>query len=180
MYECSDEKIIAFLKDDDDTGLTLIFKKYWSSLFMVAYNVFQDKEACEDIVQEVFLKIWEKRKDLEIKTSLKAYLYACVKYEVYRQLKKDQSKQSIDKELINTLEGYSAIDNIEYKQLVENVSFAVNSLPPKCREIYQLSRNESLSHKDIASRMNISTKTVENHITKALRHLKLNLESFFL
>ncbi|ADY53710.1 RNA polymerase, sigma-24 subunit, ECF subfamily [Pseudopedobacter saltans DSM 12145] len=180
MYEYSDEKIIESLKNGDDHALTLLFKKYWTSLFVVAHNVFKDKEACEDILQEVFLTIWEKRNELQIKTSLKAYLYACVKYEVYRQLKKSYSKQRIDDDLINSLEESATANNIEYKQLVETVSFAVDNLPPKCREVYQLSRQESLTHKAIASKMNISTKTVENHITKALKHLKLNIQTLFL
>lgn len=178
MYECSDEKIIQLLRNNEEDGLTLLFKKYWSPLFIVAHNVFQDKEACEDIVQEIFVRIWEKRNNLEIKASLKAYLYACVKYEVYRQLKKSYSKQEINDELINALEEQPTTRQVEYKQLVEGVSFVINNLPPKCKEVYHLSRNESLSHKDIAGKMNISTKTVENHITKALKHLRINLETF--
>lgn len=74
----------------------------------------------------------------------------------------------------------AAYDNIEYKELTEQVSSVVNTLPDKCREVYKLSREECLSHKEIASQLNISTKTVENHLTKALRQLRTSIGSVFL
>ncbi|MFD1629910.1 RNA polymerase sigma factor [Pseudopedobacter beijingensis] len=178
MSEFSDQQVIALLKDSEEKGLTILFKKYWSFLYSVAFNVFRDKDVCEDIVQEIFLKIWEKREELEIRTSLKTYLLSSVKYEVYRQLKKEQAKSPITTEVSESLFAASVEKNLEHKELVHNIASAVNSLPPKCKEIYQLSRNEYLSHKEIAHKMNISTKTVENHLTKALKHLKVSIGSF--
>jgi len=83
----SDVQLIDRLKSGDESALTAIYKKYWQQLFLSAYNVLKDKQACEDVIQELFIKIWNNRDNIEIAVSLKAYLYASIRYEVYRQIR---------------------------------------------------------------------------------------------
>jgi RNA polymerase sigma-70 factor (ECF subfamily) len=176
----SDIELIDRLKADDETAISAIYKKYWQLLYVSAYNVLKDRQACEDMIQELFIKLWKNRAAIEISVSLKAYLYACIRYEVYRQMRSGAVRSDIFDDLPQRLQTPADYENIEYKELIAQVSSVVGTLPQKCREVYQLSRDECLSHKQIALRLNISTKTVENHLTKALRQLRTSLGSFFL
>ena len=176
----SDIELIDRLKADDETAISAIYKKYWQLLYVSAYNVLKDRQACEDMIQELFIKLWKNRATIEINVSLKAYLYASIRYEVYRQMRSGAVRSDIFDDLPQRLQTPADYENIEYKELIAQVSSVVGTLPQKCREVYQLSRDECLSHKQIALRLNISTKTVENHLTKALRQLRTSLGSFFL
>ena len=175
-----DLQLLDKLKSGDEDALTLIYKKYWQPLFTSGYNILKDRQACEDIIQELFIRLWNNRHAIEITVSLKAYLYASMRYEVYRQIRAGAVRADIFDDLPERLPASAAYGNIEYKELIAQVNTVVNTLPEKCREVYKLSREEYLSHKEIASRLNISTKTVENHLTKALRQLRTSLGTLFL
>jgi RNA polymerase sigma-70 factor (ECF subfamily) len=167
----NDVELLSRLQDDDQFAFTSIYNKYWENLYAVAYAILKDKAICEDIIQDIFINIWNKRKSMVIKVSLKAYLTASVKHEVFRQLrKKIESLEIIDDLLIDP--ATSPQENIEYKELLEHINFVVNKLSTKCREVFILSREQELSHKEIAVQRNISTKTVENQIGKALSSFK--------
>jgi RNA polymerase sigma-70 factor (family 1) len=170
-----DIQLLDKLRSGDENALTLIYKKYWQPLFVSSYNILKDKQACEDIIQELFIKLWNNRHTIEITVSLKAYLFASMRYEVYRQVRAGTARADIFDELPARLQTPAAYGSVEHKELIAQVNSVVNTLPEKCREVYKLSREEYLSHKEIANRLNISTKTVENHITKALRQLRTSL-----
>ncbi|MDP9075972.1 MAG: RNA polymerase sigma-70 factor [Bacteroidota bacterium] len=170
-----DSELIDRLKHDDDIALSIIYKKYWQMLYVSAHNILKDQQACEDIIQELFIKLWNNRHAVEINVSLKAYLYASIRYEVYRQIKSGAVRDDIYDNLLERLQTPETYHNIEYKELIGQINSVVNQLPEKCREVYKLSREEQLSHKQIAERLNISPKTVENQITKALRYLRTSL-----
>jgi len=170
-----DVQLIHRLKQDDETALSVIYKNYWQPLYVSAYHVIKDKQICEDIIQELFIKLWNKRHEIEITVSLKAYLYASIRYEVYRQIRMGAIRGDIYDDLLERIHTPAVYGNIEYKELIAQISSIINKLPEKCREVYKLSREENLSHKQIAAQLNISTKTVENHLTKALRQLRTSL-----
>lgn len=174
-----DVQLLDQLRSGDEGALTLIYKKYWQPLFTSSYNILKDKQACEDIIQELFIKLWNNRQSIEITVSLKAYLYASMRYAVYRQIRSGAARADIFDNLQH-LPLPAAYGNIEYKELLSEINSVINTLPQKCKEVYKLSREEYLSHKEIASRLNISTKTVENHLTKALRQLRTSLGTLFL
>ncbi len=171
----SDIQLIDRLKLDDETALAVIYKRYWELLYTSAYHVLKDSHACEDIIQELFIKLWNNRHQLQIMFSLRAYLYACIRYEVYRQIRKGPVRANLFDEALNHIRSPDAYDSMEYKELSTKVRSIVDALPEKCREVYKLSREECLSHKEIASQLNISTKTVENHLTRALRYLRTSI-----
>ncbi|AYL94174.1 RNA polymerase sigma-70 factor [Mucilaginibacter celer] len=176
----SDVQLIGLLKADDEAALTIIYKRYWASLFSAAYNILKDRQACEDIIQELFIKLWDCRAEVEISVSLKAYLYASVRYGVYRQIKTGSVRSEIFDDLIERLHTPTTHGSIEHKELLLQINRVIDTLPDKCREVYKLSREECLSHKQIAMQLNISTKTVENHLTKALRELRGSLGAAFI
>jgi RNA polymerase sigma-70 factor (family 1) len=168
----SDSEILVLLKSGDSEALKHIYKNYWEPLYISVHNVLKDSQACEDIIQEIFIKLWDKRDYLEVHISLKAYLFASCRYEVFRQIKAQKVRLDVFDSLHERLHAPSIYSSIEHKELIQQINSIVAALPEKCREVYKLSREENLSHKEIAQRLNISTKTVENHITKALGHLR--------
>jgi RNA polymerase sigma-70 factor (family 1) len=173
----NDIQLIDRLKQDDEVALSCIYKKYWQPLYLAAYHVIKDKQICEDIIQDLFIKLWNKRQLIEITVTLKAYLYASIRYEVYRQIRAGAVRCEIYDDLVARLHTPAGYGTIEYKELIAQISSIVDKLPEKCREVYKLSREENMSHKQIASHLNISAKTVENHLTKALRLLRTSLSA---
>ncbi|WP_111709925.1 RNA polymerase sigma factor [Lutibacter citreus] len=173
----NDDILLERLKSGDNQALTEIYNAYWKSLFLSSYSLLKNKETSEDIIQDVFLDIWKKREQLKITISLKAYLYACTRYKVYDYFRKN--KKGINVDLIENLNtrAYQATPatKLMHKELVEHIETVVSTLPKKCREIYLLSREEQLSHKEIAQKLNISTKTIESHITRALKTLRTSM-----
>lgn len=173
----SDVILINRLRNGDESALTELYNKFWQSLFVSSYNVLKDKELCEDIIQDIFMNIWHNREKLEINISLKGYMYACARYQVFNQFKKNKDK--IHVELFEDLDKrfqYSTPETqLMHEELLEQINSIVEALPEKCQLVYKLSREEQLSHKEIAERLDISTKTVENHITKALHVIRLSM-----
>ncbi|SKB32076.1 RNA polymerase sigma-70 factor [Daejeonella lutea] len=175
MIFIDDTELMDRLRAGDDLALKVIYKKYWSLLYNSAFNMLQDQQACEDIIQELFINLWNKREQIEIKASLKSYLFASVRYEVFRQVRHGSVREDIFENIQDRLQTPSEYGNIEHRELLSYVNSIVNNLSEKCKVVYKLSREEQLSHKEIATKLDISTKTVENHLNKALRQLRISL-----
>lgn len=174
-----DQVLIDRLRSGDESALTELYNKFWQSLFMSSYNVLKDKELCEDIIQDIFMNIWNNREKLEIHISLKGYMYACARYQVFNQFKKNKDKIHVEffDDLDKRFQHSTPETQLMHDELVQQINSIVESLPLKCQLVYKLSREEQLSHKEIAERLDISTKTVENHITKALQVIRLSMGS---
>lgn len=173
-----DIELMNRLRSGDDMALKLIYDKYWNQLFISAFNMLEDQQACEDVIQDIFINLWNKREQIEIRVSLKAYLFASTRYEVYRLVRQGTVRESIFDQVHERLETPSEYGNIEYKELLSQINSIVDNLSTKCKVVYKLSREEQLSHKEIADQLDISTKTVENHLNKALRQLRTSLGLF--
>lgn len=148
-----------------------LYARYWESLYLQAYRVLADDKACEDIVQEVFIDLWEKRKFDQIE-DLTAYLYQCVKYKTLMALRQNKIRDrhlTIVRELIPS---YTFDVQLETKEMSDQINRHLKNLPPKCREVFYKSRFENLKNDEIADQLNISKRTVETHISHALRYLK--------
>jgi RNA polymerase sigma-70 factor (ECF subfamily) len=172
----SDSELLEQLRQDNEVALDIIFKKYWQPLFISAFNLLKDKATCEDIIQDIFIRVWDRRYEIEIRTSLKAYLFASMRYEVFRQIKVGNARADIFEGMDQVFEEPSPYEDLVHKELLAKVDLVIESLPDKCREVYRLSREEQLSHKEISEKLNISPKTVETHITKALKHMRISLK----
>jgi RNA polymerase sigma-70 factor (family 1) len=159
----------------DSQAFIELYREHWKSLYNSAYRILKNKQASEDILQDIFINIWKKRGELQINSSIKAYLLMSVRYEVYRKVREDQRFEPILNEMAELFSDCSVEQTFEYKECLQQITFKVKELPEKCREVYMLSRNEHLSHKEISARLSISTKTVRNHLTRALRELRLEL-----
>lgn len=173
----SDEQLSQLLKGGNEQALKLILDRYWEPLFKMAIHILDDRFICEDVIQNIFIKIWQNRDSLDFTYSLKAYLFASTRYEIYRQIKLLTKIDEKTAQLMESrIESYNPHNELEYRQLLENVERIVNALPERCRDIYIMSREEELSHKEIASYLKISVKTVESQITIALRRIRNSLQ----
>ncbi len=157
------------------------YKLYFKPLHCYAYTIIKEEAGAEEIVQNLFLKLWEKKEQITIQTSLKAYLYKAVYFDSLNYLKHEKVKanyQSHSEYVMKNTKASSATDKLNHRHLEERLRHALNELPEQCRTVFQLSRFEELKYREIASRLNISEKTVENHMGKALKMLRVKLIDF--
>lgn len=169
----TDDVLLEMIKQGDKQAFSTVYHQYAAPLYHAAYAILKDREACEDIIQELFTDLWTKRQQLDIR-HLKAYLYRSVKNNVLMTIRSGRINVQTD-ELEEAIEARAASDSIIEKELRQAIDKNVAQLPEQCRTIYMLSRDEQLSHKEIAHQLSISAKTVENQITIALRRLRSSL-----
>ncbi|HEY0770927.1 MAG TPA: RNA polymerase sigma-70 factor, partial [Sphingobacteriaceae bacterium] len=178
--EVSDNDLLELLKKDDVYAFKEIYKRYWKKVYGAAYKRLKSKELSEEIVQELFVTLWSKRQALQLRTSLSGYFHSSVSHyiidryrkELVRQKYRDAFKASY------VFSGNSTEETYNLKELSHTIEKEVLQLPDKCRSVYELSRKENKSNKEIALHLGISEKTVENHLTKALNRLRVSLNNY--
>ena len=158
----------------DLSAYEALFKMHYAPLARAAFRIVNDPDVAEDLVQDIFFKLWEKKDTLNITISLKSYLYQSTinhSLNYLKKVKRSDARESFFEtsrsEESNNSESYVAL-----KETARQVDLAVNSLPDACRTVFILSRYEHLSYREIAQQLEISVKTVENHMVKALKHLR--------
>jgi len=176
-------ELLALLEQNDSQAFSEIYERYWQRLFSIAYNRLKDQAAAEDIVHDVFAGLWTNRHTAQIE-ALENYLAVATKYAVLNRLKKILREREALKGLADTpVVDMRLEDQLYHKQLLERVRAEIEKLPARCRLIFKYRREEGLPVKEIAKRMHISPKTVENQLTRALHQLKTGtkslLHSFF-
>lgn len=171
-----DNELIVLLEKDDKLALDLIYLHYWEELYLAAFSILRDVDACKDIVQDVLLKLWLRRADVRI-NSLKSYLHTAVRYKVLTYIKSASSRKVfVEPEELERLAGADVLnDQLHQKDIEKLLEEGIALLPARCKEVFVLSRLEHLSHKEVAARMGISVKTVEAQMTIALRQLRIVL-----
>ncbi|SEW55066.1 RNA polymerase sigma-70 factor [Chitinophaga arvensicola] len=168
----TDEELLLLLQSDDETALTVLYKRHWQPLFLQAYQVLKDKEACKDLVQELFTELWQKSRRIQLTVSLKAYLSASIRYKVFRHIRQNPVREELFDHLATRMDTASPESELAVKELQTLLNTLIETLPDKCREIFRMSREQHLSYKEIAIRLNVSVKTVENQISIAIRKLR--------
>lgn len=171
-------EILERLKSGDEAAFTVIYNRYWDKLFVAALARLKDEFEAEEVVQQVFVRLWNKKSSIEIQ-SLSAYLAAMTRYAVYEHLARESKLKKREKIWsLNAAENYSTATDIENKFLLTFIRELSNELPEKCRMVFVYNKLEDQSLGDVAARMNISRKTAEAHLTKALRFIRLKLTNF--
>jgi RNA polymerase sigma-70 factor (ECF subfamily) len=176
--EVQDEVLIKCLQKDDGNAFKEIYRRYWRRCYGLAFQKTNDKETAQDITQKIFVSLWERRQVLHIER-LEAYILSAVRYQVLKTIELRLSKEKF---IENTPPQYAhentVENNIFLQDLQQALEKALQQLPEKTQEIYRLSRSENLSGKDIATKLNVSEKTVEYHISQALKYLREQLKPF--
>lgn len=175
----TDVELIASLREDDSQAFAEIYQRYWQKLLAIAYHHSKDKIIAEEIVQEVFIGLWNRRNELHI-DKLSAYLATAVKLSVFKQYVRQKRRNQIKEETADPLLTSWDEEKIYSRFLQQHINGIVDVLPEKCRLVFRLSREEGLSIPEVAQRMGIAEKTAEAHLTKALKVLKLRLNRPYL
>jgi RNA polymerase sigma-70 factor (family 1) len=176
----TDEQLIIRVGDDDKQALEQLFRKYYKPLVRFAKEIVKSKDQAEDMVQEVFVKIWDRRQSIHINSQVKSYLYVAVKNHCFNQLKLNERKQWLEDGMeddirIATTEAHNKLDTIQLEQQIQS---AIAALPPKCGLIFKMSRFEEKTYKEIAEALELSVKTVENQMGKALTLMRASLSHY--
>lgn len=172
----SDIELLDLLKAGDPSAYTEIYKRYSPLLYVHAFKKIRHREEAKDVIQEVFTTIWTKRADLTIKTNLAGYLYSCVHHSVLNLITRQKTQTKYVESLQHFLtEGCAADDRIREKDLSGIIEREIAALPEKMRAVFQLSRRDYLSHKQIAQKLDLSEETVKSQVKNALKILKLKL-----
>ena len=174
-----DADLLAALRTDDEGSFTEIYQRYCYQLVTLAYRKLNSREAAEELVQDLFENLWNRRASHEI-AQLKHYLFAALRYRIINHIKAQQLRAGY--ELYCRLTGVAAAtttdDALAYGELSAALLAGVRRLPAKTREVFQLSRLEQYSVAEISGRVNLSEKTVEYHLTKSLKLLRSYLRDF--
>jgi RNA polymerase sigma-70 factor, ECF subfamily len=178
--EQSSTAIIRSLAPKGAVAFEQLFKMHFRGLHAYAYTILKDDLVAEDIVQNVFFKVWEKRELLEIESSHKAYLYKAVYHDCLNYLKHKKVKAVHAMHVVR--QSNDKVENTSGKvlmtELKQRIQAALNELPEQCRTIFQMSRFEGLKYQEIADEMGLSVKTIENQMGKALKLLRIKLVEF--
>lgn len=170
---------VTFLSRDREAEFERVFKKHFKGLHAYACTILRDDIMAEEMVQNVFCRLWEKTDHIEIKESVSGYLYRSVYHESLNYIKHLKVRDAYQTYAINQMEhSNNTAHHLELKELEQRLDSALKELPEKCRTIFQMSRFEELKYQEIADRLQLPLKTVENQMGKALRLLRLKLVDF--
>lgn len=186
MLSLSEQYLIESIKKGDQKSFEFLFKSYYSDLCKYARNIVHNETTAEDLVMDIFVKIWEAESKLGISSSLSGYLYQsvhnhCLNY-LTRRHKQFSELNAETIKLLNTLispdASFDPSEGINLAELSNRIEQSIEHLPEGCRKIFILSRTEELSHKEIAQRLGISENTVKVQIYRALIKLRILLKEF--
>jgi RNA polymerase sigma-70 factor, ECF subfamily len=156
-----------------------LFRKFYQQLCRYAFTILKDTDAAEEVVQEVFLKIWERRDNIEFTVSVKSYLYRAVHNASLNQNDKKKREVRMDEGTLKVVHPDSTpSQNIQSKELEKAIAAAMEKLPVECRRVFEMSRFGEMKYREIADALGISVKTVENQMGKALRVMREQLSEY--
>lgn len=173
----TDKKLIDLIKKDDNGAYTEIYNRYHAALYIHVFNKLQNREEARDIVHDLFSGLWEKRHALAVHDSFTAYLYCAARYRVFEHIAHRQVESKYMDSIREFSEQHKGITDhlVREKQLLALINHEIAALPPKMREIFELSRTQHLSHKQIAEKLNLSEKTVKKQVNNSLKILRVKL-----
>ncbi|MFP5079920.1 RNA polymerase sigma factor [Pedobacter sp. JCM 36344] len=175
--EFSDFQLIQLVKTGDHSAFSEIYNRYWGILFAHCLKMLRNEAEAQDVVQDLFMSFWAKSAELDLKINLLGYLYVTARHKVLNTIRKRKTSDRF----IDGLEAYvlmhsdSIIDQINEKELAVAIETEIKNLPEKMRVVFEYSRKEYLSHREIADQLGISDKTVKKQVANAIRILRLKL-----
>lgn len=180
LHPQPDQATVQRLKQGHRATFEGVFRQYYPGLCYYAQKYLSDPEIAEEIVQNLFYKLWERRETLEIRGAIKAYLYNATRNNCLSHLRHEKVKTAYQEHVTHTYEEAedSLVDAMQEAELRQFIFSTIEQLPAQCRKIFQLSRFEELSYKEIAQQLELSPKTVEAQMGKALKRLREALDHY--
>lgn len=176
----SDSELIILLRSGNTAAYTEIYKRYTGILYSHAYAKLQDREEAKDAIHELFTVLWLKRQDIAIDTNLSGYLYCAVRNRVLNTISHKKVASTYFSQQVNSKGFEAATDHlVREKELAQLIEKEISGLPLKMREVFELSRKNNLTRKEIAVQLNLSEKTVKNQINNALKVLRVKMDELF-
>lgn len=171
--------LMAALKFDSHEAFSVIFRQYYADLVMFAGTFFAEQADCEDIVQNVFVKLWNERRLLDIRSSLRSYLLKLVQNSCLDELRRRRVRLQYQTESHRLLLALTPEDWCMYTELSTAIDRVMEQMPAECREVLTMSRIDNMKQIDIAARLNVSVRTVEARMSRAVRFLRTHLTDFY-
>ena len=179
MNQLEENRLFERINKSDQKAFEILFHNYYKILCLFASKLIHDDVAAEEIVQDFFVKLWEKREQITIETSVKNYFFRSVKNYSLNFIQHNKTKIAHAQNLLSEVDNNFSDDNIYPEpDLFEKIEESINSLPEKRREIFRLSRQEGLKYQEIAQKLNISIKTVETQMSLAIKTLRDKLKNY--
>lgn len=174
--EVDDAVLVEFLRSDSPRAIEEIYDRYWKKMLAVAYGIVKDKDDAQEIVQNVFIRLWDKRQNLKI-SNLSGYLATAVRYGVYTQIQRNRRKEEVGKIYLDRKQEKDFEEEKIYANFLKQyINGVVDKLPDRCKLVFVYSREEGKTIPEIAEKLDIAEKTVESHLTKALKRIRLSLK----
>ncbi|QEE49217.1 RNA polymerase sigma-70 factor [Flavobacterium alkalisoli] len=177
LTSLSDSELQNLLKEGSQDAFGVIFDRYWKKLYNYAYKIYREEEICQDIVQEIFISLWNNSGEAVI-LNLEGYLMRAVKYRVANHIRSLKFTQEHEDALLTIADPVKTANDIEYREFEQGILNEIDKLSPKCREVFLLSRFENYTNSEIAKKLDLSIHTVEKHISNAIKHLRTNLDNY--
>jgi len=172
----SDHDLVDCLQKGDLEAFDLVFRRYADRLYGFSLKYLKSKEEAEELVQDVFLKIWENRKNLKREGAFRSYLFTIAYHNMCRIFRKRVSLEKLAKEISSPGdESFTLDESLDYRSSLDQVNKLIDQLPPRQKEIFIKSRKEGKSTKEIVAELNIVPGTVDNQVSEALKFLRKNL-----
>lgn len=177
----SDCELADLLIGGDELAYIAVYDRYWKRLFIHACQMLRDEDQAMDVVQDIFTILWNRRKSIVIKTSIKTYLYTSVRNHVLNTISKSKLRTKYLDSIVSFIEqGETSTESqVICKDFMDRIDRQVGKFSPRMRTIYTLSREEGLSNKDIARELNITDHTVKKTISRALKVLRAQISTVF-
>lgn len=170
-----DDQLFIRVKQDDRKAFEELYNRYWFFLLDRACKPLQSREKAQDIVQDIFISLYQRRKSIELSVSLKGYLRQALKFKILNEFRARLVRDGYRSAFLHA-EKDDFTNSVETKEMEQAIGASVCRLPEKCRKAFLLSRQENLSYKDISGALAISVSTVEKHISKALKLIRCQLD----
>ncbi|MCZ4244176.1 RNA polymerase sigma-70 factor [Pedobacter punctiformis] len=176
----SDNELYALMVQDNEEAFTFLYHRYWKRLLYKAAFKLQSDVDAEEVVQDVFVDLWKSRKRIEIQHSFHTYVAAILRYKIMAKMAANKKclHKTVEDIYQLAVSDHSTEQWLAFSDLQEEIEAAVKALPDKCQLIFRMSREKGLSDKQIAQDLDLSPKTVEAHITRAIKFLRISINQF--
>ncbi|HMR81702.1 MAG TPA: RNA polymerase sigma-70 factor [Niabella sp.] len=173
--ELSDENLLELIRNDDKTAFSEVYQRYAISLAEFCASRLHQIEDAHDVLQDLFVKLWENRHQLNVKGNLKNYLFSALRYRVIDKIRQNATRENyaeMIRPLLDIVHSNNPYEQLKAKDIKKHLEEQLDKLPKKTQRIYKLSREEQLSTKEIAEHLQLPEQTVKNQLTIALKHLR--------
>lgn len=176
LFDLSDTELQLRVRNKDSQAFEILFDRFWKRLYAFAMRIYKEEAICKDIVQEIFISFWEKSSKEPI-LNLEAYFLRAVKYRVANHIR-DLKFDSIHIQVLENIPYPVETDKgLVYQEFENKILNEIEKLPPKCRMVFKMSRFDAFSNSEIAEKLSISERTVEKHLSDAVKFLRIRINT---